>query len=77
ISTGFPVNEINRLGFSLGWENNGISQLESYEQLNTFWDIYGSLKDADGDADFRNFDITTTWSRNNLDRGQLATQGMS
>ncbi|WP_028867464.1 outer membrane protein assembly factor BamA [Psychromonas arctica] len=76
-STGFPVNEINRLGFSVGWENNGISQLKSYEQLSTFWDIYGSLQDDDGGADFRNFDITTTWSRNSLDRGQLATQGMS
>ncbi|MEJ6121250.1 outer membrane protein assembly factor BamA [Vibrio sp. 2-Bac 85] len=76
-STGFPVNEINRLGFSVGWENNGISQLKGYEQLNTFWDIYGSLQDDDGGADFRNFDLTTTWSRNNLDRGQLATQGMS
>lgn len=76
-STGFPVNEINRLGFSVGWENNGISQLKSYEQLSTFWDIYGSLQDDDGSANFRNFDLTTTWSRNNLDRGQLATQGMS
>jgi len=76
-STGFPVNEINRLGFSVGWENNGISQLNGYQQLSTFWDIYGSLQDDDGSADFRNFDLTTTWSRNNLDKGQLATQGMS
>jgi len=77
LSTGFPVNEINRLGFSVGWENNGISQLNGYEQLSTFWDIYGSLQDADGGADFRNFDLTSTWTRNNLDKGQLATQGMS
>lgn len=76
LSTGFPVNEINRLGFSLGWENNGISQLNGYEQLNTFWDIYGSLQNSDGSADFKNIDVTATWSRNNLDRGQLATQGM-
>ena len=77
LSTGFPVNEINRLGFSVGWENNGISQLQSYEQLRTFWDIYGSLQDSDGGANFKNFDLTASWSRNNLDKGQLATQGMS
>jgi len=77
LSTGFPVNELNRLGFSVGWENNGISQLNGYAQLDTFWDIYRSLQDEDGGADFRNFDLSTTWSRNNLDRGQLATQGMS
>jgi len=76
-SAGFPVNEINRLGLSVGWENNGISQLNGYEQLNNFWDIYGSMQDADGGANFRNFDLTATWSRNNLDKGQLATQGMS
>ena len=72
-STGFPVNEINRLGFSVGWENNGITQLNSYQQISKFWDIYGS---EDG-ANFKNFDVTATWTRNNLDRGQLATQGMT
>ncbi|MDA7746172.1 outer membrane protein assembly factor BamA [Psychromonas sp.] len=76
-SAGFPVNEINRLGFSVGWENNGISQLESYQQLINFWDIYGSLQEGDGSANFRSVDITASWNRNNLDRGQLATQGMT
>ncbi|TEW56695.1 outer membrane protein assembly factor BamA [Psychromonas sp. RZ22] len=76
LSTGFPVNEINRLGFSVGWENNGISELQSYEQLRNFWNIYGSLQNPDGSADFQNYDITATWTRNNLDKGQLATQGM-
>ncbi|WP_298940528.1 outer membrane protein assembly factor BamA [uncultured Psychromonas sp.] len=76
-STGFPINEINRLGFSFGWENNGISQVNGYAQLEKFWDIYGSLQDSDGSANFKNFDFTATWTRNNLDRGQLATQGMS
>jgi len=73
---GFPVNEINRLGFSLGWENNGIAQLKAYEQLSQFWDIYGSLLDSDGSVDFQDFDITAKWTRNNLDKGRMATQGM-
>lgn len=76
-NSGFPVNEVNRLGFSVGWENNGISQLQSYEQLRTFWDIYGSQQNSEGGADFQNFDITASWTRNTLDKGQLATQGMS
>ncbi|MEI6895901.1 MAG: outer membrane protein assembly factor BamA [Psychromonas sp.] len=75
-SLGFPVNEINRLGFSLGWESNGISQLNSNEQLSQFWDIYESAKDSDGSADFQGFDITAKWTRNNQDRGRMATQGM-
>lgn len=73
---GFPVDELNRLGFGLGWENNGISQLKSYEQLRSFWNIYGSLQNDDSSANFKNFDFTATWSRNNLDKGQMATQGM-
>lgn len=75
-NTGFPVNEYNRLGFSVGWENNGISQLKSYEQLRQFWEIYGSQLDADGSVDFQNFDFSFKWTRNSLDKGQLATQGM-
>lgn len=73
---GFPVNEINRLGFGVGWESNGISQLNSYAQLQTFWDIYGSLLNDDSSVDFQNFDVTARWTRNNLDKGQLPTQGM-
>lgn len=76
LNTGFPVNEYNRLGFSVGWENNGISQLKAYEQINQFWDIYSSQLDPDGTVDFQNFDVTARWTRNTLDKGQLATQGM-
>ena len=76
LNIGFPVNEVNRLGFGFGWENNGISQLNSYQQLNQFWDIYGSQLDAEGTVNFQNYDISAKWTRNNLDKGQLATQGM-
>jgi len=75
-SMGFPVNETNRLGFSLGWENNGIAQLKSYEQLRQFWEVYGSKLDSDGSVDFQDFDLTAKWTRNTQDRGRLATQGM-
>ena len=73
---GFPVNEINRLGFSFGWENNTISQLKAYEQLSLFWDIYGSQLEDDSSASFQDFDVTAKWTRNNQDRGSFATQGM-
>ena len=29
LSSGFPVNEVNRLGFSAGWENTNISDLDT------------------------------------------------
>ncbi|MGJ8582199.1 MAG: outer membrane protein assembly factor BamA, partial [Psychromonas sp.] len=67
LSAGFPVNETNRLGFSVGWENNGISQLNGYEQLSDFWDIYGSFQKSDGSANFKNFTTSATWTRNDLD----------
>ncbi len=76
LNAGFPVDELNRLGLSFGWENNGISQLKSYEQLRQFWDIYASQLDSDGAVNFQNFDVSLKWTRNNLDKGQLATQGM-
>ncbi|WP_372881434.1 outer membrane protein assembly factor BamA [Psychromonas sp.] len=75
LNSGFPVNEINRLGFSVGWESNSISQTKSYAQLQQFWDIYGSMLESDGSAEFENFDISVNWTRNNLDKGVLATQG--
>lgn len=76
LTLGFPVNEINRLSFGLGWENNGISQLNANQSAEQFWDIYDSELDSDGDANFQNFNASAKWLRNNLDRGQLATQGM-
>lgn len=76
LTLGFPVNEINRLGFGLGWENNGITLNKAYEQTELFRMIYGSQVDSDNSANFQNFDVSLKWTRNNLDKGQLATQGM-
>ena len=75
-SMGFPVNEVNRLGFSVGWENNGIAQTKGYLQTSKFWNIYASQLGSDGTTDFQNFDFTARWTRNTLDKGTLATQGM-
>jgi outer membrane protein insertion porin family len=78
VSSGFPINEVNRLGFSVGWENNGISEMtdHTYFQLDKFWDIYGNHVGSDRTADFQSFDWTARWTRNTLDKGQMATQGM-
>ena len=80
LSSGFPINETNRLGFSTGFESINITDLEvddAYYQLSDFLDRYDGAFDANGDATFNNFDLTASWSRNGLDRGQLATQGIS
>ncbi|MCP4325641.1 MAG: outer membrane protein assembly factor BamA [Psychromonas sp.] len=73
---GFPVDETNRLGFSVGWENNGIGQTKAYEQQKMFWDRYRSLLGSDESANFQNIDFTAKWTRNNQDKGRMATQGM-
>jgi len=76
LSVGFPVNEVNRLGFSVGWEDNEISQDKAYLQTERFWNIYSAKEDNSGSATFQDFDGTASWDRNTLDKGILATQGM-
>ena len=75
-TSGFPVNEVNRLSFGVGWENNGISQTSSDVQHMLFWEIYDAELDSNGDANFQDFNVSAKWVRNTLDKGQLATQGM-
>ena len=76
-TAGFPVNEVNRLSFGVGWENNGITQTSAYVQNMLFWDIYESQQDSsDSSANFQNFNVSAKWIRNTLDKGMLATQGM-
>ena len=35
---GFPVNEYNRLNFGVGYTSTGITQLNPYEQIRTFYE---------------------------------------
>ena len=75
LTLGYPINEINRLEYSLGYENNKLSQLQAYAQIRKFWDIYSEQQDGQGRVVFNDFDITTSWIRNDLNKGVFPTQG--
>jgi outer membrane protein insertion porin family len=75
LTAGYPFNEINRLEYGVGYEHNKLSQLQAYAQIRKFWDIYAENRDSDGRVVFDNFDITSSWIRNDLNKGMFATQG--
>ncbi len=74
---GFPVNEDNRLSLSLGLEQNKISQLNAYAQIQQFWDIYSPHRNDDGSLTFQSLDSTLGWTRNTLNNGTMPTAGSS
>ncbi|WP_432453844.1 MULTISPECIES: outer membrane protein assembly factor BamA [unclassified Agarivorans] len=74
---GFPVNEDNRLSLSLGLEQNKISQLNAYAQVQQFWNIYSNHRNDDGSLTFLSLDTTLGWTRNTLNNGSMPTSGSS
>ncbi|RUO36321.1 outer membrane protein assembly factor BamA [Aliidiomarina sanyensis] len=74
---GFPVNEYNRLNFGVGFNNTGITQLQPYDQIRSFYQRYSDPADPFGSLNFRNFDFTASWTRNTLNRGMFPTAGTS
>jgi len=77
LNLGFPINEYVRLNFGLGYKNNGITRLQTYEQIQQFYDIYSDPNDPDGGLEFKSFDLTLGISRSTLNRGTFPTDGSS
>ncbi|ARD45677.1 outer membrane protein assembly factor BamA [Colwellia sp. PAMC 21821] len=75
LTLGFPINEYVRLSFGLGYKNNGITRLETYEQIQKFYELYSDPNDPDGGLTFENFDINAAISRSTLNRGTFPTAG--
>ncbi|ASP49197.1 outer membrane protein assembly factor BamA [Cognaticolwellia beringensis] len=75
LTLGFPINEYVRLSFGLGYKNNGITRLETYEQIQKFYELYSDPNDPDGGLTFENFDINAAISRSTLNRGTFPTDG--
>lgn len=72
---GYPVDELNRFEYGVGYEHNRLSQLQAYVQVRKFWDIYAGNTDGDGRVVFDDFDISASWIRNNLNKGMFPTKG--
>ena len=75
LNWGFPVNEYLRVNFGVGWKYNQISQLEAYEQIQQFYDIYADPNDPDGQLEFKTLDLNAGLSRSTLNRGTFPTAG--
>ncbi|CDT85862.1 Outer membrane protein assembly factor yaeT [Vibrio coralliirubri] len=73
LTWGFPVDELNRLEFGVGYTHNKIGNVPTYIQVEQFArsiDQYGDEHILTDD-----FDINISWTRNNLNRGFFPTEG--
>jgi outer membrane protein insertion porin family len=77
VNLGFPINEYVRLNFGVGWKHNGITRLQTYEQIQQFYEIYSDPNDPDGGLAFESFDLSAAISRSTLNRGTFPTDGSS
>ena len=72
LTWGFPVNELTKLQFGVGYTHNKIGNVPTYDQAELF---AKSIGQPDGDILTNDFDITTAWIRSNLNRGFFPTAG--
>ena len=75
LNWGFPINEYIRLNFGVGYKNNEITSLESYEQIQDFYDLHSDPNNPDAPLAFQNFDASIGLSRSTLNRGTFPTAG--
>lgn len=77
LTFGFPINEYVRLRLGASYKKNGITRLQTYEQIQEFYDIYSDPENPDGKLEFEMFDVNATLSRITLNRGTFPTAGSS
>ncbi|MCY9828359.1 outer membrane protein assembly factor BamA [Vibrio chagasii] len=73
LTWGFPMDELNRIEFGVGYTHNKIGNAPTYIQVEQFArsiDQYGDEHILTDD-----FDINISWTRNNLNRGFFPTEG--
>ncbi len=71
---GFPINEYVRVSFGVNYKNETLSVQNSYDQIESFYDLYA---DEDGRLKFETFDFTAAISRSTLNRGTFPSDGSS
>ena len=75
VNLGFPINEYVRINFGGGYKNNGISKLQTYSQIQKFYDIFSDPANPDGGLNFKTFDVSAAIIRSTLNRGTFPTAG--
>ncbi len=72
---GFPLNEYDRVSLGTGYRHNELSNLDPYDQILKFRDIYGSDDNPDEVMKFDQIEFNLGWNRNKLNRGIFPTKG--
>jgi len=75
LNWGFPINEYIRINLGIGFKNNEITSLETYEQIQTFYDLHADPNDPGGQMAFKNYDVSASISRSTLNRGTFPSAG--
>ena len=75
LNWGFPINEYVRLNFGVGYKHNEITSLESYEQIQDFYDLHSDPDNPDAALAFKNYDASIGISRSTLNRGTFPSDG--
>lgn len=76
LTWGFPFDELNFFELGVGYTHNSLSNLDPYVQIEKFLQSQGSNYDPiNNTLDTDDFDISLTWTRNNLNRGIFPTSG--
>ncbi|MUJ29382.1 outer membrane protein assembly factor BamA [Aliivibrio fischeri] len=76
LTWGFPFDELNYFEIGVGYTHNKISNLEGYVQIEQYLQSVGDAYDS-GDQTLivSDFDVTLSWTRNNLNKGYFPTAG--
>jgi outer membrane protein insertion porin family len=75
LNWGFPINEYIRINFGVGFKSNEITSLETYEQIQTFYDLHTDPNDPGAQLSFKNYDVSASISRSTLNRGTFPSAG--
>ena len=75
LNWGFPINEYVRLNFGVGFKHNEITSLETYEQIQSFYDLHSDPDNPGTLPAFKNYDVNASISRSTLNRGTFPTAG--
>ena len=74
---GFPINEYVRFNLGIGYKSSDISNLQTYEQIKEFYEVFQDPSDPDAKLTFETFDLNASLSRVTLNRGTFPTAGSS
>ncbi|WP_438864183.1 outer membrane protein assembly factor BamA [Neptunicella sp.] len=77
LNFGYPVNQFNRLNFGITYKHQEVSQLQRYEQIRNFYDVFADPENPDSSLTFNTFQLSAGWYRSTLNRGIFPTAGSS